>query len=127
LESAIRNCDNFQVTKLDVEKILDWENNQFLQQDGVEVAFKPARVILQVEKEVSSKFHILLSLVMCKKYISCCLFNYKQDFTGVPAVVDFAAMRDAVKKLGGNPNKINPVCPSDLVIDHSIQADFIRR
>lgn len=64
---------------------------------------------------------------MCKKYISCCLFNYKQDFTGVPAVVDFAAMRDAVKKLGGNPNKINPVCPSDLVIDHSIQADFIRR
>lgn len=49
-----------------------------------------------------------------------------QDFTGVPAVVDFAAMRDAVKSLGGDPNKINPVCPSDLVIDHSIQADFVR-
>uniref|UniRef100_A0A8D1LVX3 Aconitase 1 n=2 Tax=Sus scrofa TaxID=9823 RepID=A0A8D1LVX3_PIG len=50
-----------------------------------------------------------------------------QDFTGVPAVVDFAAMRDAVKKLGGNPEKINPVCPADLVIDHSIQVDFNRR
>ncbi|XP_011347901.1 cytoplasmic aconitate hydratase isoform X2 [Ooceraea biroi] len=93
LESAIRNCDNFQVTKSDVEKILDWENNQT--EDGVEVAFKPSRVILQ-------------------------------DFTGVPAVVDFAAMRDAVKRLGGDPDKINPVCPSDLVIDHSIQVDFTR-
>lgn len=50
-----------------------------------------------------------------------------QDFTGVPAVVDFAAMRDAVKKLGGDPEKINPVCPADLVIDHSIQVDFNRR
>ncbi|XP_061324725.1 cytoplasmic aconitate hydratase [Pezoporus flaviventris] len=50
-----------------------------------------------------------------------------QDFTGVPAVVDFAAMRDAVKKLGGDPDKINPICPADLVIDHSIQVDFNRR
>ncbi|CAK9808400.1 Cytoplasmic aconitate hydratase [Anthophora quadrimaculata] len=94
LESAVRNCDNFQVKQSDVEKILDWENNQALP-DGAEVAFKPARVILQ-------------------------------DFTGVPAVVDFAAMRDAVKRLGSDPDKINPICPSDLVIDHSIQVDFIR-
>uniref|UniRef100_A0A8C5DKE7 Cytoplasmic aconitate hydratase n=1 Tax=Gouania willdenowi TaxID=441366 RepID=A0A8C5DKE7_GOUWI len=50
-----------------------------------------------------------------------------QDFTGVPAVVDFAAMRDAVKALGGDPEKINPVCPADLVIDHSIQVDFNRK
>uniref|UniRef100_A0A8C8REY4 Cytoplasmic aconitate hydratase n=1 Tax=Pelusios castaneus TaxID=367368 RepID=A0A8C8REY4_9SAUR len=50
-----------------------------------------------------------------------------QDLTGVPAVVDFAAMRDAVKKLGGDPEKINPICPADLVIDHSIQVDFSRR
>lgn len=49
-----------------------------------------------------------------------------QDFTGVPAVVDFAAMRDAVKNLGGDPEKINPICPSDLVIDHSVQVDFSR-
>merc|ERR1712013_837200 len=49
-----------------------------------------------------------------------------QDFTGVPAVVDFAAMRDAVKSLGGNPENINPQCPSDLVIDHSVQVDISR-
>lgn len=47
--------------------------------------------------------------------------------SGVPAVVDFAAMRDAVMKLGGDPEMINPVCPADLVIDHSIQVDFNRK
>ncbi|HXD11405.1 MAG TPA: aconitate hydratase AcnA [Anaerolineales bacterium] len=47
-----------------------------------------------------------------------------QDFTGVPAVVDLAAMRAAVAKLGGDPKKINPLVPVDLVIDHSIQVDF---
>ncbi|XP_053977010.1 cytoplasmic aconitate hydratase-like [Hylaeus volcanicus] len=94
LESAVRNCDEFQVKTSDVDKILNWEVNQ-THSEGVELAFKPSRVILQ-------------------------------DFTGVPAVVDFAAMRDAVKRLGGDPDKINPICPSDLVIDHSIQVDFIR-
>ncbi|XP_078033327.1 cytoplasmic aconitate hydratase [Augochlora pura] len=94
LESAIRNCDNFQVKTDDVNKLLDWEAIQALD-NGAEIAFKPARVILQ-------------------------------DFTGVPAVVDFAAMRDAVKRLGGDPDKINPICPSDLVIDHSIQVDYFR-
>lgn len=48
-------------------------------------------------------------------------------YSGVPAVVDFAAMRDAVKSLGGNPAKINPVSPADLVIDHSVQVDVFRR
>jgi aconitate hydratase len=46
-----------------------------------------------------------------------------QDFTGVPAVVDLAAMRDAIKKLGGDPGKINPLQPAELVIDHSVQVD----
>src|SRR3954463_16529750 len=46
-----------------------------------------------------------------------------QDFTGVPAVVDLAAMRDAMKKLGGNPALINPLQPAELVIDHSVQVD----
>ncbi len=46
-----------------------------------------------------------------------------QDFTGVPAVVDLAAMRDAIKQMGGNPDRINPLSPVDLVIDHSIQVD----
>ena len=48
-----------------------------------------------------------------------------QDFTGVPAVVDLAAMRDAMKRLGGAPKKINPLCPVDLVIDHSVQVDVV--
>ncbi len=47
-----------------------------------------------------------------------------QDFTGVPAVCDLAAMRAAIKKLGGNPARINPLQPADLVVDHSIQVDF---
>lgn len=94
LESAVRNCDNFQVKEADVSNILDWEKSQAVE-GGTEIAFKPARVILQ-------------------------------DFTGVPAVVDFAAMRDAVNSLGGDPDKINPICPSDLVIDHSVQVDFVR-
>ncbi len=47
-----------------------------------------------------------------------------QDFTGVPAIVDLAAMRDAMKRMGGDPQKINPLVPVDLVIDHSVQVDF---
>ncbi len=46
-----------------------------------------------------------------------------QDFTGVPAIVDLAAMRDAMKEMGGDPNKINPLVPAELVIDHSVQVD----
>jgi len=44
----------------------------------------------------------------------------KCQYSGVPAVVDLAAMRDAIKRLGGDPSKINPLCPVDLVIDHSV-------
>ena len=46
-----------------------------------------------------------------------------QDFTGVPAIVDLAAMRDAIKTLGGNPERVNPLAPAELVIDHSVQVD----
>ncbi|XP_068646750.1 aconitate hydratase, cytoplasmic-like [Aristolochia californica] len=92
LESAIRNCDEFQVTKRDVEKIIDWVNTAPKQ---VEIPFKPARVLLQ-------------------------------DFTGVPAVVDLACMRDAMNKLGSDSDKINPLVPVDLVIDHSVQVDVAR-
>ncbi|KMZ63341.1 Aconitate hydratase, 3-isopropylmalate dehydratase [Zostera marina] len=92
LESAIRNCDGYEVTKSDVEKIIDWKNTSPKQ---VEIPFKPARVLLQ-------------------------------DFTGVPAVVDLACMRDAMNMLGGDSNKINPLVPVDLVIDHSVQVDVAR-
>src|SRR5687767_7812994 len=47
-----------------------------------------------------------------------------QDFTGVPAVVDLAAMRDGIVRLGGNPSKVNPLQPVELVIDHSVQVDY---
>ncbi|KAI6671545.1 hypothetical protein NL676_006430 [Syzygium grande] len=75
LESAIRNCDEFQVKREDVEKIIDWENTS---SKRVEIPFMPARVLLQ-------------------------------DFTGVPALVDLASLRDAVKNLGGDPENINPM------------------
>ena len=47
-----------------------------------------------------------------------------QDLTGIPAMVDLAAMRSAMARLGGDPQKINPLVPCDLVIDHSVQVDF---
>src|SRR2546428_5996315 len=73
LEAALRHCDGFQVTEDDVKRLAGWSP---VPGDPVEIAFKPARVILQ-------------------------------DFTGVPCVVDLAAMRDAVQRLGGEPSRIN--------------------
>jgi aconitate hydratase len=89
LEAMLRNVDDYQVTKADVERLSRWDAAAT---EAVEMPFKPGRVILQ-------------------------------DFTGVPCVVDLAAMRDAVKRLGGDPRKINPLVPVDLVIDHSVQVD----
>ncbi|MCK5215204.1 MAG: aconitate hydratase AcnA [Candidatus Omnitrophica bacterium] len=89
LESVARNCDDYQITMRDVEKICRWSPTN---KKPVEIAYKPGRVILQ-------------------------------DFTGVPCVVDLAAMRSAMKRLGGDIKKINPQIPCDLVIDHSIQVD----
>ena len=59
--------------------------------------------------------------------VVCCVIHIVFLCSGVPAVVDFAAMREAVKDLGGDPVKINPLCPADLVIDHSVQVDIARR
>jgi aconitate hydratase len=92
--------------KILLENLLRFEDGRFVQPDDVralaswnptatstkEVAFMPARVLLQ-------------------------------DFTGVPAIVDLAAMREAMRNLGGDPKKINPLLPADLVIDHSVQVD----
>ncbi len=89
LEAALRNCDGYQVTEADVERLARWIPEAV---EPHEIPFKPARVILQ-------------------------------DFTGVPCVVDLAAMRDAVRRLGGDPRRINPLVPVDLVIDHSVQVD----
>lgn len=58
-------------------------------------------------------------IVLLPATVDLALFRFR----GVPAVVDLATMRDAVKKLKGDPKKINPGCPTDLVIDHSVQVD----
>ena len=92
----MRNCDNFQVQEQDIFKILNWATSN--------------------GENSSSTGDVEIPFKPARVIL--------QDFTGVPAVVDFAAMRDAVLSLGGDPNKINPICPSDLVIDHSVQVDF---
>ncbi|MGB8314634.1 MAG: aconitate hydratase AcnA [Aestuariivirga sp.] len=91
LENLLRHEDGRSVTKADIQGIADWLKNRG--KDEKEIAFRPARVLMQ-------------------------------DFTGVPAVVDLAAMRDAMKALGKDPTKINPLAPVDLVIDHSVMVDY---
>ena len=89
LENLLRHEDGKTVTADDIRAVAGWLDDK---SSDREIAFRPARVLMQ-------------------------------DLTGVPAVVDLAAMRDAMKKLGGNPEKINPLAEVDLVIDHSVMVD----
>jgi aconitate hydratase len=89
LENLLRHADGGDVCADDIQALASWDPQA---EPSHEIAFTPARVILQ-------------------------------DFTGVPAVVDLAAMRDAVVKLGGKAEDINPLSPAELVIDHSVQVD----
>jgi aconitate hydratase len=89
LEAALRTFDGLAVTEDTVRALADWQPTA---PDRPEVAFMPARVVLQ-------------------------------DFTGVPCVVDLAALRSAMARAGKDPNKIEPRIPVDLVIDHSVQVD----
>ncbi|HEY0197775.1 MAG TPA: aconitate hydratase AcnA [Rhodanobacter sp.] len=89
LENLLRHEDGIDVTAKEIEAIAKWDSKA---EPDTEIAFMPARVVLQ-------------------------------DFTGVPCVVDLAAMRDAVVKLGGDATQINPLAPAELVIDHSVQVD----
>jgi aconitate hydratase len=94
LENLLRHEDGgITVGKDHIEAVAKWDAKA---EPETEIAFMPARVVLQ-------------------------------DFTGVPCVVDLAAMRDAVTKLGGSPKQINPLIPSELVIDHSVQVDVFGR
>ena len=88
LENLLRFEDGHFVRPEDIKALGSWTPGAAQK----EIAFMPARVLLQ-------------------------------DFTGVPAVVDFATMREAMKKMGGNPKRINPLFPAELVIDHSVQVD----
>jgi aconitate hydratase len=89
LENLLRTEGNGSVTAADIEALAGWDAEA---QPSKEIAFTPARVLMQ-------------------------------DFTGVPAVVDLAAMRDAIAQMGGDAAQINPLVPAELVIDHSVQVD----
>src|ERR1700719_4058890 len=89
LENLLRQEDGRFVHAKDIEALAEW---QPATEQRAEIAFMPARVLLQ-------------------------------DFTGVPAVADLAAMRDAIARMGGDAKKINPLLPAELVIDHSVQVD----
>ena len=93
LENLLRNEDGRMVTREQVDAVTGWDAAAA---HGREVAFTPARVLMQ-------------------------------DFTGVPCVVDLVAMRDAITDLGGDPSAINPLVPTELVIDHSVIADVFGR
>jgi aconitate hydratase len=93
LENLLRHEDGVTVTPASIEAVATWDPEA---EPDTEIAFMPARVVLQ-------------------------------DFTGVPCVVDLAAMRDAVVRLGGDASQINPLIPSELVIDHSVQVDVYGR
>ncbi|MBN8977936.1 MAG: aconitate hydratase AcnA [Rhizobiales bacterium] len=90
LENLLRNEDDRTVKKADILAVVKWMKKRALEH---EIAFRPARVLMQ-------------------------------DFTGVPAVVDLAAMRNAMQALGGDAEQINPLVPVDLVIDHSVIVNF---
>ena len=89
LENLLRFEDGVNVTQGDIEALLNWDAKAL---PNHEIAFTPARVIMQ-------------------------------DFTGVPCIVDLAAMREAIVRLGGDPQRVNPLAPAELVIDHSVQVD----
>ena len=89
LENLLRYEDDISVTKNQIESIKNWLKEK---KSTTEIAYRPARVLLQ-------------------------------DYTGIPAVADLAAMREAVKKKNKDPNTINPLSAVDLVIDHSVQVD----
>ena len=105
------NSDRLPVSlKILLENLLRNEDGAFVKRDDV-LALANWRVKDRAEKEIAFKTARVLL----------------QDFTGVPAVVDLAAMRDALAKLGGDATLINPLQPVDLVIDHSVQVDGVRR
>src|ERR671928_170924 len=93
--------------KILLENLLRREDDAFVKADDIR-ALAEWKATANVEKEISfMPARVLL-----------------QDFTGVPCVVDLAAMRDGVVRLGGDPKRVNPLQPVELVIDHSVQVDY---
>ncbi len=108
LEAALRQCNDRQISRADVTNLAAWSSSPSIpspsapQRGGAGAGAGLSRPGIS---------YLPARVIM-------------QDFTGVPAVVDLAAMRAAVARLGGDPKVINPLVPVDLVIDHSIQVDF---
>jgi aconitate hydratase len=103
LEALLRLCNEREITRQDVINLADWQ--------AVPIPSSPDESSWG-EKAIRPTIPFRPARVIM------------QDFTGVPAVVDLAAMRSAMARLGGSPDKINPLVPVDLVIDHSVQVDF---
>src|SRR5207253_3038604 len=93
--------------KILLENLLRQEDGRFVKQPDIEAL---------ANWDVKSKAAREISFMPARVLL--------QDFTGVPCVVDLAAMRDGIVRLGGDPNKVNPLQPVELVIDHSVQVDY---
>ncbi|HNS61701.1 MAG TPA: aconitate hydratase AcnA [Anaerolineales bacterium] len=110
LEAALRQCNDKEITQNDVKNIAAWTPTPLSSPlKGGQAGFPP---LGGTGGGSRPGIPFLPARVIM------------QDFTGVPAIVDLAAMRSAVARLGGDPKRINPLVPVDLVIDHSIQVDF---
>jgi aconitate hydratase len=96
LESLLRNCEGYVIREQDVKNLADWTASRGVLAPGSDGFEVPFKPARVV----------------------------LQDFTGVPCVVDLAAMRTSMQRLGGDPHRINPLVPVDLVIDHSVQVDY---
>ena len=113
---SLKEAKNLGLTEIDKlpKSLKVLMENLLRHENGKDVTFEDAKAINEWAKTQKSDREIAY-------YPARVLM---QDFTGVPAVVDLAAMREAMKKIGGDPKKINPLIPVDLVIDHSVAVDF---
>lgn len=114
LEAVLRNVDGYAVTEKDVRNLAAW-NPVPTKEAANDV---PRGSLAKTPEDRASTTAAGGELPFMPARV------VMQDFTGVPCVVDLAAMRDAMNMLGGDPKKINPLVPVDLVIDHSVQVDF---
>ncbi len=103
LESLLRLCNESEITRQDVINLAGWQ---------------AAPLSSSQNASAGGERVVRPTIPFCPARV------IMQDFTGVPAVVDLAAMRSTVARLGGTPEKINPLVPVDLVVDHSVQVDF---
>ena len=120
LQVGSRSYDYWSFAKLPADKVARLPfslkillENLLRYEDGVNVTAADIQAVLNWDAKATPSYEIDFTPARV----------IMQDFTGVPCVVDLAAMREAVQKLGGDPQQINPLNPAELVIDHSVQVD----